>query len=59
MTVDLACVDLGDTGTEPAAAAQAQGIKPQVVKLPLGRDLLHSSDGRRAYKDGPLAETPR
>ena len=33
-TVELAYVDQGDTGTEPAAAAQRHGIRLEVVKLP-------------------------
>src|SRR5437763_10764222 len=33
-TVALACVDEGDTGEDPAADAQAHGIRLEVVKLP-------------------------
>jgi transposase len=33
-TVELASVDQGDTGEEPAAAAQAHGLQLAVVKLP-------------------------
>lgn len=33
-SVDLAFVDQGYTGEKPAAAAQAQGTKLEVVKLP-------------------------
>jgi transposase len=32
--VEVAFVDQGDTGNEPAQAAQAQGIRLQVVTLP-------------------------
>ena len=35
--VEVAFVDQGDTGAEPAAAAHAEGIELQVVKLPTAR----------------------
>jgi hypothetical protein len=35
--VTLAFVDQGYTGPEPTAAAQAEGIEVQVVKLPTAR----------------------
>jgi transposase len=36
-TVELASVDQGYTGQEPAEAAAAQGIRLEVVKLPEGK----------------------